>query len=282
MPSVVRANSFGEAWAEQLIQLIELGKPAGPRGFQTKEILGSYIYVEDARHNILINSVRDLNYKFMVAEWLWISLGRDDVDMIAKYNKRMRDFSDDGKVLYGAYGPRIRGQLAHVTSSLNRDRESRQAVMTTWIANPLISKDIPCTVAMQFIIREEKLHTIVTMRSSDIWLGLPYDFFTFSMIGNAIAGMLGCPTGGLTLLLGSSHLYETDLIKAMEAVKVQSTALSSPPLPEWPIRLLEPYLINEGFWTSEDSIWKEYAKVIAAKTKKDALNVLERLYTTFA
>ena len=53
-------------------------------------------------------------------------------------------------------------------------------------------KDIPCTVSLQFLIRENKLHLFVNMRSNDVFLGLPHDIFCFTMIQEIIANQY-CP-----------------------------------------------------------------------------------------
>jgi thymidylate synthase len=62
------------------------------------------------------------------------------------------------------------------------------------------------------------------MRSSDIWLGWPYDVFTFSMVGAAVAIALrkaGCAVelGDLVLNAGSSHVYETNVVDAMACIE---------------------------------------------------------------
>ena len=57
-------------------------------------------------------------------------------------------------------------------------------IINIWRENPRSSKDIPCTLSLQFFLREASdqlwLHTIATMRSNDAWLGVPYDTFNFN------------------------------------------------------------------------------------------------------
>jgi thymidylate synthase len=61
----------------------------------------------------------------------------------------------------------------------------------------------------------------VSMRSSDVWLGLPYDIFNFSMVAKLIQlelrrrGHADYPLGVLTIFAGSSHLYKKDIEKAL-------------------------------------------------------------------
>jgi thymidylate synthase len=163
---------------------------------------------------VLANPVRKLSYSFAAAEALWILSGSDSVEEVARYVPRLREFSDDGKTLAGAYGPRIVNQLPYVVAKLKEDPNSRQAVMTIWRANPAPSKDIPCTVALAFQVRLERIDCHAFMRSSDLWLGWPYDVFTFSMVSLRVALDLNLGTnnnyslGNLYLTAASSHLYE--------------------------------------------------------------------------
>src|SRR4029077_7523726 len=123
-----------------------------------------------------------LNRRFMAAEALWIIDGRNDVEFLAQHVPKMREFSDDGQTLSGAYGPRIKGQLHYVLDTLRRDRDTRQGALTIWLPSPASSRDLPCTMSMTFQIRDDRLDAHVFMRSSEIWMGLPYDIFSFTMV----------------------------------------------------------------------------------------------------
>lgn len=203
----MQVNSLYHGVLEQLVM-----EPitVSPRGLATRELTGAVLRLEYAQNCVVSLKARQLNYHFMVAEWLWVATGREDVASIAPYNKKIADFSDDGEIFFGAYGPRWRDQIGYLLAKLRKDPDSRQAVISIWRPNPPSTKDVPCTVAMQYLIRDGELHTIVTMRSSDAWLGLPYDIFNFARLGSIVAGELGIEQGSLQLQLGSLHLYETN------------------------------------------------------------------------
>jgi thymidylate synthase len=234
--------------------------------------------------NVLHHPVRDLNYRFMIAEWLWMSLGREDVDSLDRYNSIIKRFSDDGKTFAGAYGPRWIHQRRYVLDCLTNDPDSRQALATLWSPNPRTSKDIPCTIMFQFMIRDKKLHMTAKMRSSDIWLGLPYDFFNFSQLGNEVAGEMGLERGTLTMELTSSHIYEDNLEKGKLLLlsKESVTALRSPrrigfTTPAMNTFLLQPTGGGSVGWklTKQD---EEYAMALSSN-KEHALEVLRGLST---
>lgn len=224
-------NDLNNVWLNTLEALLAYGKVVSPRGMPTRE-LPQHTVVVDMRYPVLTVPERELGYKFMAAEAYWILTGDNQVATIAPYSKRISSFSDDGRIFFGAYGPKILGQLDYVVSKLVADPDTRQAGLTIWRENPPVSKDIPCTVAIWAQLREGYLNIHVFMRSSDVWLGLPYDVFNFSMLGHLICARLqaaDCQVtpGQLYLTAASSHLYLSNLEKATACLELTDPALLS-------------------------------------------------------
>lgn len=207
-------KGFNQAYPLILADLRDEGLVSAPRGKATKEILGYSFRLNNSRRNTLVSSVRRLSHKYLIAEWLWVYFGRNDVNSIVPFNKNLLQFSDDGVQFNGAYGPQVLEQWPYIVKTLTDDHESRQAVLTMWRPRPAQSKDIPCTVAMQFIRRDGRLNMIVTMRSNDAWLGLPYDVFTFTQLQMCMAIQLGIQPGWYQHQVGSMHIYEEHFTKS--------------------------------------------------------------------
>ena len=72
---IVKWDRLSDAWADLAATLVAKGEKVSPRGKETREILGVQLRF-DGKQNVIVNPTRDLNYRFMVAEWLWISCGR--------------------------------------------------------------------------------------------------------------------------------------------------------------------------------------------------------------
>lgn len=220
------------------------GMRASPRGKDVLECTSPVVIeLTNVRQPLVLNTARRANYKFGMAEACWIASGADDVKSVAKYNRRMMSFSDDERTLWGAYGPRVVGQLPHVIASLKSDRESRQAVITTWRPQvPSVdgssweamraagvvdwnsdtpspawdgaswkTKDTPCTVAWHFQLRYGMLQLTVFMRSNDLWLGLPYDVLSFTTVQRMVAAILGCDVGTYFHVVSNLHVYDEHL-----------------------------------------------------------------------
>lgn len=183
-----------------------------PRGLLVREQLAGWYTVPMPAYLSLPS--RKVNKAFMFAEAAWIISGSNRYSALEPYMKRYKDFSDDGIFLRGAYGPKIVDQLGYVVDAIEADVDTRQAVMNIWRERPGKSKDIPCTLSFQFLVRNGELHAVVTMRSQDIVLGYTYDVFTFSMVAQAVRLLLrerGVETelGSLTVTAGSLHLYDS-------------------------------------------------------------------------
>lgn len=207
-------DTMDAEWHRTIDLIRTHGRRVAPRGMPILE-LDHHTVAVDMRYPVLRCADRKLNYRFMAAEALWIISGANDLASLAEHNPNMAKFSDDGVTLAGAYGPRIMSQIEYAVKKLVDDRDTRQATLTIWQPNPASSKDIPCTVAMDFKIRDEKLNLHVFMRSSDAWLGLPYDVFSFTSVAAKVLSKLNIRTfpayatlGTLYLTAASSHLYE--------------------------------------------------------------------------
>lgn len=236
------------AWRVLLHRILTTGALVRPRnavvpgGRATLECAPGIVRI-DMAEPVVAAPARKLSYRFMAAEALWILDGNDRVDAIAPYNPNIAQFSDDGEQFFGAYGPRLMDQAMHVIMALATDPDTRQAVLTLWRPNPPKTKDVPCTIALIFQERKRALNLHVSMRSSDTWMGVPYDVFTFSMIAAWIAWRVNrlrrarpAPRlpierlGHLMFYAASSHLYEEDWVPARAILHEPSSFVTCAPL----------------------------------------------------
>lgn len=215
------APSVDSAWRAALRRILHQShyEPA-PRGMRVRERVLDRIDVDMTRPVLTVPG-RRLGYRFLPAEAAWILSGDDRVETIAPYSRAVSRFSDDGETFFGAYGTKIVPQLPYVVETLRRDPDSRQAVINIWREAPPPSRDVPCTLSTQFLVREGWLEQIVTMRSSDAWLGVPYDVFNFSMLAGVVLLELDwrdLRLGTLRHVAGSRHLYERNFDGARACV----------------------------------------------------------------
>lgn len=184
-------------------------RDGGVRG----EVINAVTVINDPTRGIVLSDIRKMPIRYAVGELMWYFSGNRNLSAIQNYTSAWDRMSDDGKTVNSNYGWCIQDkygfdQWEYVKELLAYDPNSRQAVIHIKTADPNPSKDVNCTVCLQFLIRDEKLHATVYMRSNDIWMGFPYDVFSFTAMQCRMAMELGVGIGTYTHISGSLHLYE--------------------------------------------------------------------------
>ena len=230
MDKILRPIVYSPRRFKRLIEwLLANGQKVKPREATTIEIMNAHLILRDPQNRIIFDEGRKMNIVFAIADFVHMFMGRDDVGFLNWIVPAIDGFIDHrakGK-LGGAYGPRIvydetDGQIKDVIKRLTKDPSSRQAVIsiyhgpTDFQALPHL---VPCTLSLQFMIRDSKLHLIANMRSNDITWGLTYDVFNFTMIQEFIAVQLGVPLGNYYHNAGSLHLYKERDGKMIKALR---------------------------------------------------------------
>jgi thymidylate synthase len=170
------------------------------------------------QERVLFNPMRDANPFFHFMEALWMLGGRDDVAFLTTFLPRMKEYSDDGATLAGAYGYRWRqhwefDQLAYVSRLLQEDPTTRRAVLTMW--DPQVDltleegrKDRPCNLNAMFQINNGNLDMMVTNRSNDIIWGMcGANAVHFAFLQEYIARRIGVPVGMYHQVSFNAHVY---------------------------------------------------------------------------
>lgn len=220
MSYYLQAGTYFESQYKNILnEILVYGRKRHVRGFNTIELSPFCFTTRNSLYNILTNENRKINRAFSIAEWIWMMSGRSDVKMVSFYNSNISNYSDDNNTFSGSYGPRIISQIDYILTCFKNDINTRQAIIQIWKESPQKSKDIPCTLSLQFLHNDGELDLIATMRSNDAWLGLPYDFYNFTMIQNYFAHLLGLKIGQYTHQAGSMHLYEQHYEKASLLIK---------------------------------------------------------------
>jgi thymidylate synthase len=243
---------------------------SSPRGMKIKEKLGVQFKIKNPRDRLPFVSARNFSLSYLVAETLWYMSGDNSTEWISRYAPFWKDISDDGKTANSAYGARIFKrndriaggkfvQWDYVKNELKRDLDSRRAVIHIRTPDDSVHavKDVPCTLALQFFIRDSKLHLHVNMRSSDIILGLAYDVPAFTIMQEVMANELGVGLGEYVHTSNSLHCYERDFKMLDEiASSINESSCEMPALPIWfPINeLME---VEKSVWSASDAEIKD-------------------------
>lgn len=177
------------------------------------EVVNAVTIISDPTRCIMNNDVRKMSFRYAVGELIWYLSGNNKVKPIERYTSAWGRMSDDGETVNSNYGECIKSkygfdQFEYVKEKLKADPESRQAVIHIKEASNKESKDVNCTVCLQFFVRQGKLYTTVYMRSNDLWMGFPFDVFQFTNLQVLLAMQLDLDIGTYTHIAGSLHLYK--------------------------------------------------------------------------
>ncbi|SBS24905.1 Thymidylate synthase [Marinomonas spartinae] len=213
------------------------------------EVFGVLIELKNPRDRLSRSELKGTIFSCL-GELCWYLSGSKELSEIEYYLTKYKEYSDDGKTIYGGYGPRILGdqkwpnQLDNIVKLLKSKTFTRQAVIQLFDATDLEHphNDIPCTNTIQLVIRDNQLHMMVNMRSNDIYRGLPHDIFCFTMLQEIIANKLEVSLGSYKHSVGSLHLYDSDIELVNSHLKVGF--YNSMPMPNMPLKDFDNSLKN--------------------------------------
>lgn len=203
------ARSLNEATLGLLRDLLA-SAPVNSRYGKTLELHNASVLVTNPKDRYLTLDERKNNLFHTVAETLWVLAGDNRVNVLEPFLPRAKEFSDDGLVWRAGYGPRVSKQIEYCYNILKKDPESRRAFMIVPIAEEdhKDSKDIPCTLAIHWLVRDGHLHATVTMRSNDVLWGFSsINMFEWTFLQELMAGWLGLKVGTYCHFATSLHLY---------------------------------------------------------------------------
>lgn len=199
-----------------LIDHVLSSREITPRGLLTREALDVTITISNPQDVTLYGVGRRSYHPAIGAiEGLLMVAGVSDPGLLRKVAPVFETYQDGG-VLHGAYGPRLRTQLPAMIERLTVDMHTRQAVCTIWDPSydlgraDDVPRDLPCTVDLLFRVRDGMLTLKVNMRSNDLWRGWCYDVLQFTMLQGSVANALGVPMGPYVHHASSFHAYERD------------------------------------------------------------------------
>lgn len=111
-------------------------------------------------------------------------------------------------------------QLAEVIRLLRTNPDDRRMVISAW--DPSIKEDValpPCHILFQFFVGNGLLSCQMYQRSVDVFLGLPFNITSYSILTMMVAQVTGYEPGELILDLGDTHIYLDHLEQVREQLK---------------------------------------------------------------
>lgn len=126
---------------------------------------------------------------------------------------------EDDKYLIGMDYAKL-DQVDYLLWSLKNNPTSRRNITTLWDKDDLDAMSLtPCAWKTNWIVKRNKLHLIVGIRSNDMALGNPFNVFQYYVLQRMIAQVTGYELGTLTFDIDDCHLYDLHIEPVSEQIK---------------------------------------------------------------
>lgn len=164
-------------------------------------------------------TTKKVHFKSIVHELLWFLKGETNIKYLKDNNVKIWDeWADENGDLGKIYGYQWRNwdnqidQISNLINEINFNPDSRRLIVTAW--NPSDLDDVklpPCHCFMQFYVVNKKLSCQLYQRSADVFLGVPFNIASYSLLVHMIAQVCKLEVGEFVHTLGDVHIYKNHL-----------------------------------------------------------------------
>lgn len=220
-----------------LAEILKEGRTKPTRGIHDIKSIFGYQMRFDMRHGLPLLTTKKMPFNLLLHELFWFISGSSDVDYLHEHNIKYWDgFLHEGSNDLGrVYGVQWRhwkrpdgtefDQMAWAIDQIKTSPHSKAIIVNAWNAGELEEMRLPpCHTMFQFDVLKGKLRMQLYQRSSDVFLGLPFNIAQYSMLLHMVAKLTGLEARELVISIGNAHLYMNHLEPAKEQLKRTPTA----------------------------------------------------------
>lgn len=207
-------------------------------------------------------TTKKLHLRSIIHELLWFIKGETNIDYLHQNKVSIWDeWADANGDLGPIYGYQWRkwpagedhqiDQLNQVIKGIRENPDSRRHIVSAWNVGELSKMALPpCHVLFQFYVNQGKLSCQLYQRSADIFLGVPFNIASYSLLLMMMAQVTGLKAGEFIHTLGDAHIYKNHL----QQVRLQLTRDPRP----LPAMVLNPAVTDILDFKYEDFSLKNY------------------------
>ena len=164
-------------------------------------------------------TTKKIHFKSVAYELLWFLKGSTNISFLKENNIKIWDeWADENGELGPIYGSQWRSwpapnnihidQISNVIQSIKDNPNSRRHIVSAWNV-ALIDKMAlpPCHILFQFYVSDNKLSCQLYQRSADVFLGVPFNIASYSMLTMMIADITNLEYGEFIHTFGDAHIY---------------------------------------------------------------------------
>ena len=241
---------------EDLLRLVMAeGTPKADRtGTGTRSVFGHQLRYDLTRGFPLVTTKR-VHLRSVVNELLWFLRGDSNVAWLHEHGVSIWDeWADADGELGPVYGVQWRSwptpdgrhidQISQALEMLRSDPDSRRNIVSAWNVAELGEMALPpCHLLFQFYVADGRLSCQLYQRSADLFLGVPFNIASYSLLTHMMAQQSGLEVGEFIWTGGDCHIYSNH-------VEQVTTQLAREPYPYPELRLRKAASLFE--YTFED------------------------------
>ena len=203
------------------------GKPKGDRtGTGTISVFGHQMRF-NLEDSFPLLTTKKIHFKSIAYELLWFLKGDTNINYLKENGVSIWDeWADENGDLGPVYGKQwrkwegknnIHDQVTEVIKQIKDNPDSRRHIVSAWNVADIPSMALaPCHILFQFYVQDGKLSCQLYQRSADIFLGVPFNIASYSLLTHMIANICDLKVGEFVHTLGDAHLYTNHLEQAEE------------------------------------------------------------------
>ena len=182
-------------------------------------------------------TTKKVHLKSIIYELLWFLKGSTNIDYLKEHGVSIWDeWADERGELGPVYGAQWRSwptqdgnsidQISDVITRIKSDPDSRRLIVSAWNVSQIEKMALPpCHALFQFYVAKGRLSCQLYQRSADIFLGVPFNIASYSLLILMMAKATGLKAGDFVHTLGDAHLYLNHLNQVDEQLKRKPFAL---------------------------------------------------------
>lgn len=174
-------------------------------------------------------TTKRLHFRSIIYELLWFLRGETNIAYLKDHGVSIWDeWADEHGELGPVYGSQWRSwptpdgeridQITRVIERIQRDPDSRRHIVCAWNVAEIDRMALPpCHLLFQFYVADGRLSCQLYQRSADLFLGVPFNIASYSLLTLMVAQVTGLAPGDFVHTFGDAHLY----LNHLEQVETQ-------------------------------------------------------------
>ncbi len=177
----------------------------------------------DLAEGFPVLTTKKLHLRSIIHELLWFLQGDTNIKYLKENGVKIWDeWADEKGELGPVYGYQWRSwpapdgthidQISQVVKQLKTNPDSRRIIVSAWNVGQISEMALPpCHAFFQFYVADGKLSLQLYQRSADVFLGVPFNIASYSLLLLMMAQVCNLQPGEFVHTLGDAHLYTNHL-----------------------------------------------------------------------